>query len=89
MYMEVASVFDFARVAVADETNNTVITFAAETDVVKVHRYHPSRQGMIVAAVAPAPRDPTAPVKRSNFAKVVASPPVVIICAKLFVFRRK
>ena len=62
---------------------------AAETDVVKVHRYHPSRQGMIEDAVAPAPRDPTAPAKISKFAKVVASPPVVIICAKLFVFQRK
>ena len=81
--------FISARGDVADETMKMFIADAIELDVVKVHRYHPSRQGIIVAAVAPAPRDPTTPVKRSKFAKVVASPPVVIICAKLFVFRRK
>ncbi len=87
--MEVVSVLTSARAAVADETMETTIAFAAETDVVKVHRYHPLLQGMIEDAVAPAPRDPTTPAKRSKFAKFVVSPPVVKICAKLFVFRRK
>ena len=89
MYMEVPIVFISARGAVADETNKTFIAFAAEIDVVRVHRYHPSRQGMIVADMVPAPVDPTTPVKRLKFAKIVGSPPEFIICAKLFVFLRK
>ena len=64
MYMEVESVFDSPRTEVAEETKKTVIEVTEELDNVKVQRYHPSRQEIIVANMAPAPLDPTTPVKR-------------------------
>jgi hypothetical protein len=65
MCMSVVSVLLAARVAVEEETKQTFKEFAIEADVVKVQRYHPSRQGIIVAVMVPVPIDPTTPVKRS------------------------
>jgi hypothetical protein len=75
MYILVESVFDSPRTEVAEETKKTFIDVTAELDNVKVQRYHPSRQGIIVVDMTPAPLDPTTPFKRSLFAKIVRSGP--------------
>ena len=57
--------FDSARLEVVEETKKTFILVMEELDSVKVHRYHPSRQGTIVVDMTPAPLEPTTPFKRS------------------------
>ncbi len=53
-----------------------------------MHRYHPFRQGVVVAVMIPVPLDPTTPAKRLKFTKTLLSP-AVNACAKLFVPRRR
>ena len=62
--MLVDSKFDSARGEVADETKKTLIEFAPEEFIVKLHRYHPFEQGIIVDDVTIVPVDPTNPDKR-------------------------
>ena len=65
MYIEVESVFDSPRGDVVEDTKKTFIEVMEGLDNVKVHRYHPSCQGIIVVDITPAPIDPTTPVERS------------------------
>jgi len=65
MNMEVESVFDSPRTEVAEETKKTFIDITDELDNVRVQRYHPLRQGIIIADMTPAPLDPTTPVEIS------------------------
>ncbi len=83
--MEVASVFDSKRGVVSDEITTMPICISVDDVVVMVHRYHPSRQGVIVA-ITLSDLLPSYPVKRFKFTKIVASPNDAN-CAKLFVPR--
>jgi hypothetical protein len=65
MYIEVLIVFDSPRTEVAEEPKKMFIEVIEGLDVVKLHRYHPSRQGVIVVDMTPAPLDPITPLKRS------------------------
>ena len=71
--MEVLSVFTSARIDVADDTIPILNPVTVPDVYVIVHRYHPSRQGIIVEVTA-ADRLPTLPLRRSKFAKFVTSP---------------
>jgi hypothetical protein len=62
-------VFVSPRAEVAEETKKTFIEVTEEFDIVKVQQYHPSRQGIIVVDMVPAPLDPATPVKDDNSRK--------------------
>ena len=71
-YIVVLSVFTSERIDVADDTIPT-INFDADDDVYDiVHRYQPSRRGIIVD-VTVAVQLPIVPVRRSKLAKLVLS----------------
>jgi hypothetical protein len=63
--MEVESVFDSPRTEVSKLTKKTFIEVAEALVKVNVHQNHPTRQGITVADMTPAPLDPTTPFKRS------------------------
>ena len=85
--MFVVSVFVSARPAVADDTLAMIIPFAIVDEDVRVHRYHPLRQGVIVVDTD-ADVLATSPVNKLKLANIIASPSAAI-WAKLFVPRRK
>jgi hypothetical protein len=87
MYMLVVSAFVSARVAVADDTLAMIIPFAIVDEDVRVHRYHPLRQGVIVVDTD-SDVLATTPVNKLKLANIIASPSAAI-WAKLFVPRRK
>ncbi len=68
-----------------DDTIPIINAFPVGEFCVIVHRYHPSRHGIIVDDTA-ANRLPIVPVRRSKFAKLVVSFKR-LICAKLLVPR--
>ncbi len=84
--MLVVSVFVSARPAVADDTLAMNIPFAVVDEEVRVHRYHPLRQGVIVDTEPELL--PTTPVNKSKLANRI-TPPSAPIWAKLFVPWRK
>ena len=65
--------FTGARAVVADPTIPITNDVAVATVYVIVHRYHLSRQGIIVD-VTPADRLPIVPVRRFKFENLMASP---------------
>ncbi len=86
-YIEVFSVFISLRGAVEDETIPIFNAVAVGELCVIVHRYHPSRHGIIVDVTA-TDLIPIVPFKRSKFAKFIVSFEKQI-CAKLLVPRRR
>ena len=79
--------FTSERIDVADDTI-PMINDDDNDDVYSiVHKYHPSRHGIVVDVTA-ANRLPTVPVRRSKFAKLVLSL-AKYSCAKLLVPRRR
>ncbi len=72
MYILVDSVLTSARGEVADVTIKRAKAFAVVDAEVTVQRYHPSRQGIMVAETV-ADLLPTTPKSKSKFAKIVVS----------------
>ena len=87
MHMLVVSVFVSARIAVADDTLAMIIPFAIVDEDVRVHRYHPLRQGVIVVDTD-SDVLATTPVNKFKLANKVVSP-IAAIWTKLLVPRRQ